>query len=123
MERYGALILTESSRPLLRGEMTLFLREDPAHVSGKGTRKKAARKYVTVSNEDGDLWDDLKRCRKLLADEQGVPPYVIFHDATLMEMMEYRPRTEQQLLSINGVGQAKLERYGKAFLEVIGEMA
>jgi ATP-dependent DNA helicase RecQ len=123
VERYGALILTESSRPLLRGEMTLFLREDPAHISGKATRKKAARKYATVSNEDGDLWDALKRCRKRLADEQGVPPYVIFHDATLMEMMEYRPRTEQQLLSINGVGQAKLERYGKAFLEVIGEMA
>ncbi|HEX7027424.1 MAG TPA: RQC domain-containing protein, partial [Gammaproteobacteria bacterium] len=120
VERYGALVLTEACRPLLRGDITLFLRED-LYPSSQKPRKKPPRKYATVSDEDGDLWEALRLCRKRLADEQGVPPYVIFHDATLMEMMEYRPRTEQQLLSINGVGQAKLERYGEKFLKVINE--
>jgi ATP-dependent DNA helicase RecQ len=123
IERYGGLTLTEKSRPLLRGEITLLLRQDLHDVAGKkavgNLRKKAARQYNTVSNSDGKLWDSLRACRKRLADAQGVPPYVVFHDATLMEMMEYRPGTKEQFIHINGVGQAKLERYGDAFLEVI----
>jgi len=54
-----------------------------------------------------------------LAREQGVPPYIIFHDATLLEILKAKPKNLNQLKSIGGVGQAKLERYGSYFLEVI----
>jgi ATP-dependent DNA helicase RecQ len=63
-----------------------------------------------------------RRCRRALADEHGVPAYVIFHDATLAQMAAERPRTLADLAQINGVGAAKLERYGEAFLAVIGGM-
>lgn len=115
-ERYGALVLTKESRSLLRGEITLYLREDIAEPK---LRKKPKPKKRQVSDADQVLWDQLRACRKRLADEQGVPPYVIFHDATLMGMMEYRPSTPAQLLDINGVGKAKLESYGAEFLSII----
>ena len=115
-ERYGALVLTKESRALLRGEMTLYLREDVAEPK---LRKKPKPKKQGVSEGDKALWEELRACRKRIADEQGVPPYVIFHDATLMGMMEYRPSTLAQLLDINGVGKAKLDKYGAEFLSII----
>jgi ATP-dependent DNA helicase RecQ len=66
------------------------------------------------------LFEALRALRKELADAQGVPPYVIFGDATLVQMSQDRPATRQALLDITGVGQVKLERYGDAFLEAIG---
>jgi ATP-dependent DNA helicase RecQ len=72
-----------------------------------------------VDSEDQPLWNALRGCRKRLAEEHGVPPYVIFHDATLREMLAFRPTTPEQLLGITGVGQSKLERFGDEFLEVI----
>jgi ATP-dependent DNA helicase RecQ len=65
------------------------------------------------------LFEALRRRRKEIADELDLPPYVIFHDATLMQLAEHRPTTEAAMLGINGVGAVKLERYGKAFLEII----
>ncbi|MEM7280657.1 MAG: RecQ family ATP-dependent DNA helicase, partial [Pseudomonadota bacterium] len=115
-ERYGALVLTKESRALLRGELTLYLRVDVAEPK---LRKKPKTKKRGVADADRVLWDQLRACRKRLADEQGVPPYVIFHDATLMGMMEYRPGTPLQLLEINGVGKAKADRYGAEFLSII----
>ena len=72
-----------------------------------------------VSDADRALWDALRERRKELAKERDVPPYVIFHDATLMQMMEYRPASLDAMLGLNGVGPSKLDRYGEAFLEVI----
>lgn len=123
VERYGALTMTEKSRPLLRGEMTLFLREDLKPNDAQSNQPKPRRENRSVSDNDKSLWEALRACRKQLADSQGVPPYVIFHDATLMEMMEYRPGNLDQLLYLNGVGQTKLDRYGNAFLEVIGQFS
>ena len=114
--RFGGLVLTERCRPLLRGEMTLQLREDSMQPA---LRKKPARSKAGVSDSDRHLWDALRVCRKQLAKEQDVPPYVVFHDATLMQMMEYRPETADAMLGLNGVGPNKLERYGDAFLAVI----
>ena len=114
--RFGALALTEQCRPLLRGEVKLQLREDGIQ---QPLRRKPATKGVGVSDFDNRLWDALRECRKRLAKEQDVPPYVIFHDATLMQMMEYRPETPGAMLALNGVGPNKLERYGDAFLAVI----
>ncbi len=113
-ERFGALRLTPQSRALLRGEVVLELREEP----DKPQRRKVERQSGVAAADDA-LWDALRARRKALAEEQGVPPYVIFHDATLMEMARLRPTTADQLLEVSGVGAAKLERYGTFFLEVI----
>ncbi|WIO73274.1 DNA helicase RecQ [Porticoccaceae bacterium LTM1] len=118
-EAYGALRLTEASRPLLRGEISLTLRTDLAEPQ---LRKPVRKQHGSnVSDSDRKLWEALRACRKQLADEHGVPPYVIFHDATLMEMMEYHPTSEMELLNISGIGQSKMEKFGSEFLEVIRE--
>ena len=112
--RYGALCLTSASRELLRGEINLMLREDP-----EKPKRKRERVSYTLEIEDEGLMEDLKSLRKSIADEQEVPPYVVFHDATLLEMIEQRPTNSSELLNISGVGQSKLQRYGEAFLEVL----
>ena len=114
---YGALQLNNNSRPLLRGEVDLPLRRDLLTARKSGTRKAA--NVTSVSDEDSALWEALRACRKQLAEANNVPPYVIFHDATLQQMAASKPRTPEALLSISGVGQAKLERYGDAFLDVV----
>ena len=114
VDGFGALQLTEKCRPLLRGEETITLRRD---VKETVTRKPRGERKI--KDDDKALWEALRDCRKQLADEQGVPPYVIFHDATLMEMLHYRPLASAKLLQLNGVGQTKLERYGDAFIGVI----
>ena len=117
VERYGALVLTEISRPLLRGDVSLLLREDVS-AAPKSRKRRSAQPFAET---DTGLWNALRACRKELADLQGVPPYVIFHDATLLEMIAVRPRTRTELLGITGVGRTKLEKYGEAFLRVITE--
>ena len=115
---YGAIQLTAKSRPLLRGEMELPLRRDLL-VARKTAKTKTKPKLLAIAEEDRDLWEALRDCRKRLADENNVPPYVIFHDATLMQMATEKPRSSQDLLEISGVGQTKLDRYGSEFLEVV----
>jgi ATP-dependent DNA helicase RecQ len=119
-ERFGALVLAEKSRVLLRGEVSVLLRKDVA-LTAPAKKVRAAR--ADVAEADRDLWEALRGCRQQLASEHKVPPYVIFHDATLMQIMARRPRDEHELLGISGVGQAKLQRYGEAFLSVIREYA
>jgi ATP-dependent DNA helicase RecQ len=116
-QAYGGLKLNDACRGLLRGEETIQLRRDIKTTAAAVARKQG----VAVDAEDQGLWNALRACRKRLAEEHGVPPYVIFHDATLREMLEFRPTTASQLLSITGVGQSKLERFGDEFLEVIRE--
>ncbi|MEM7357611.1 MAG: DNA helicase RecQ [Pseudomonadota bacterium] len=117
--QYGAIQLTEKARTILRGEIKLFLREDMLSAKPAKAKKLPAK----VDERDRELWEALRACRKSLADEQGVPPFHIFHDATLMEMMQYKPQDNAQLLTINGVGEVKLERFGDAFLDVLSEFA
>ena len=117
---YGALKLNEKSRPLLRGEIELPLRKDLL-VSRKAGKPKKAARTVALADADQDLWEALRSCRKRLADENNVPPYVIFHDATLVQMAVDKPQTPDALLAISGVGQTKLERYGTEFLDVVRE--
>ncbi len=114
---YGALKLSDKSRPLLRGELELPLRRDLL-IARKPAKTKAPE-VTTVADEDRDLWEALRSCRKRLAEENNVPPYVIFHDATLRQMAAGKPQTPEALLAISGVGQTKLERYGSVFLEVV----
>ena len=81
----------------------------------RGSRAKEG--YAEVS--DDPLWLALKAKRMELAKEQGVPPYVIFHDSTLLEILNRKPESLTEMSQITGVGQAKLQRYGDAFIEVL----
>ena len=118
--RFGALRLTKAARPLLRGETTLTLRKDAvASRTRTSPRSKARDDGFEISTPDQALWDALRECRLRLADEASVPPYVVFHDATLKEFVRLRPQSRAAMLAVHGVGEAKLDRYADAFLEVI----
>jgi len=116
MERFGALRLEEKCRPLLRGEEQIELRRDIK-------KKDAKRLSKTFLPEDMDvaLWEVLRECRRELAGEQGIPPYIIFHDRTLQEMCVTIPQTLEQFGLLGGVGERKLDKYGPAFLQVIND--
>lgn len=118
IQGHGSLLLTDSARPLLRGETTLKLRKDRKPTK---LEKRSGRKAGVVSERHRELWDLLRDKRKTIANEQGVPAYVVFHDATLMEMMQQEPESLSEMSQINGIGEAKLERYGQAFLDVIAQ--
>ncbi len=120
-ENFGALKLTEACRPLLRGEEQLILRKD--NPVEKITEGKPGKTSYKSKNPDSLslLWEALREKRRELAEIQDVPPYVIFHDASLMAMMEHRPATLEQLNLLPGIGNRKLERYGNQFLAVIRE--
>ena len=85
------------------------------------TTRKGRKSFDSSNASDNRLWEALRLCRKTLADENDVPPFVIFHDATLSEMMERQPGNHEQLLLINGVGESKLKKYGDIFLKVIND--
>lgn len=114
VERFGALRLEEKCRPLLRGEEQVELRRD--------IKKKAAKRLTKTflsSDIDEMLWEALRECRRELAEVQGIPPYIIFHDRTLQEMCITVPQTMAQFSQLGGVGERKLEKYGPDFLAVI----
>ena len=117
-ERHGSLVLTPQARPLLRGEQSVELREEVRAARPARQRKKRPTEWE-ISAEEEPLWEALRRCRTELADEAGVPPYLIFHDSTLKELVRIQPKTLHAMLNVHGVGEAKLERYGNAFLDVI----
>ncbi|MBT9431778.1 ATP-dependent DNA helicase RecQ [Candidatus Sodalis endolongispinus] len=114
--QHSALQLTESARPVLRGEVGLMLAEP--RVTNLKTR---ATPKTYGGNYDRPLFAKLRKLRKTLADEANVPPYVVFNDATLLEMAEQLPTDSGQMLRVNGVGNRKLERFGLPFLALIRE--
>ncbi|MEA3276289.1 MAG: DNA helicase RecQ [Pseudomonadota bacterium] len=115
VEGHGSLLLTESARPVLRGEQPLHLRRDR-----KPERRRREERTTGLSGVDQELWEALRAKRRELAAEQGVPPYVIFHDAVLMQMVEHRPQNLARLALLEGVGERKLAQYGYEFLQVLG---
>jgi ATP-dependent DNA helicase RecQ len=125
---YGTLRLTERSRGVLRGGERVELRREPDREQRRATRKASRgdrlRHGVDIAPQEAALWDALRDLRARLAKEQGVPAYVIFHDATLLAMLREVPQTHAALGAISGIGERKLERYGEAFLGVLrGAMA
>ena len=116
LDGFGSLRLAESCRPLLRGEESLALRKDIARSATLPTRK--GDKPV-IAEADRELWEQLRALRKRLADAQGVPPYVVFADSTLVDMLRQRPTTMQDMGLVSGIGAHKLERYGADFLQVL----
>ncbi len=124
MEAYGGLKLTDAARPVLKGQQEVWLRRDVVPVKrGRATKEeRAARRPQPFAGANEDpLWLALKAKRMELAREQGVPPYVIFHDSTLLEILNRKPQTLDEMGQISGVGQAKLARYGDAFLQVVAD--
>ncbi|MEZ9624090.1 ATP-dependent DNA helicase RecQ [Vibrio sp. 10N.222.55.A3] len=115
--RNSTLQLTEEARPLLRGEMSLELavpRLDTAVRNAKSDK-------LSSKNYDKKLFARLRKLRKSIADEDGLPPYVVFSDATLIDMAEILPTSYGEMLAVNGVGQRKLDKYADPFLDLIQE--
>ncbi|MEE8583521.1 MAG: DNA helicase RecQ [Acidobacteriota bacterium] len=120
-EGYGALQLTDKSVPVLKGRQQVRLRKDPSGVP-KRARKERGRSVAPAfepTPENQRIWEALRALRLEIAHEQEVPPYVIFHDSTLTELVMRRPQTREAILTVNGVGHSKLHKYGEAFLEIL----
>ncbi|RZA15606.1 MAG: ATP-dependent DNA helicase RecQ, partial [Lysobacteraceae bacterium] len=116
-EAHGALKLSEEARPVLRGEQQVTFRRD---VAPKRTKKDArSAKTAEMPEEAQSLFQQLRAARARIAKEQGVPPYVVFHDTTLRALAEARPQSLEAMSGITGIGKAKLDRYGAQFLDVI----
>ncbi|NNE34324.1 MAG: ATP-dependent DNA helicase RecQ, partial [Rhodothermales bacterium] len=119
--------LNEESRKILSQGRSVQFRSDPVSIKRKkytSARKRGARTADEVEIDSGDansvaLWEALRELRLSLSKEHSVPPYVIFHDRTLKEMVGSRPKRLRDLLSISGVGEAKLDRYGKRFFDLL----
>ncbi len=116
LDRFGALKLEEQCRALLKRG-----RNDCA--TARSSQKTARRQTKSALPDDINvgLWEALRECRRLLADEQGVPPYVIFHDSTLVAMCSSLPGSMEEFASLSGVGERKLAKYGAQFLQAIRE--
>jgi ATP-dependent DNA helicase RecQ len=112
---WSVLRLTPQAAAVLRGAETVELARP--RIRQKAKRKPAVA--LELGPPDEALFEALRTLRKRLADEAGVPPYIVFGDATLVEMSRARPSSEAELLAVNGVGEVKLQRYGQAFLDVI----
>lgn len=120
MTGFGSVKLTEISLPILRGEQTIALRIEADKPKGKAkTKTKVLRDKNLGPIPNDELWQALKDQRMALAKEQGVPPYVIFHDSSLMEMHANKPKNLTEFETITGVGKSKLERYGEIFVNLI----
>jgi ATP-dependent DNA helicase RecQ len=118
VEGYGGLRLTEHSRPLLRGERSIRLRQDRDRKSHKRAARTPAAD-VPTDPETRALWQALREHRMKVARELDIPAYVVFSDATLKEILNNRPRNHAELAHINGVGEVKLKRFGAGFLQVL----
>ncbi|HJR12482.1 MAG TPA: DNA helicase RecQ [Rhodanobacteraceae bacterium] len=122
LEGYGSLRLTAAAHPALRGDEPVHLRQEPDRAQRRAGRRASAsgnRRSLDIAPHDEPLWNALRDVRAKLAKEQGVPAYVIFHDATLYAMLRERPKDREALATISGVGALKLERYGARFLAVL----
>jgi len=120
-EGYGVLSLTPAAKPVLAGEARLDLRrERPRPKGGRARTAKATIPGIEPGSPEESLFERLRVLRRELADEQGVPPYVVFHDTTLRALAATRPATAAELEAIPGIGAKKLERYGPRFLAEIG---
>ena len=121
-EGHGTLQLSQTARPLLRGEAKFQMRRVISQPRSRKTRRKSSASKITkLSHADAPLYDALKALRMRLANKAKVPPYVICHDKTLIELAQKRPKTEAALHDITGLGEAKIKRYGADLLRVLAE--
>ena len=125
--RHGALRLGQSARAILKGEADFPYRKPnekllaASGASGAGSASGRSKKLPVVAPEDEGLLTDLKALRLDLAKDADVPAFVVFSDRSLMDMAAKRPQTREQMMSVNGVGPAKWEKFGRVFLELCQE--
>jgi ATP-dependent DNA helicase RecQ len=121
VEGYGAYKLNPNSWAVLKEGQKVWLREE-AKAVGKSKQTRYTKAETSSNNAgplDANLFESLRSLRLKLAKEQGLPPYVVFHDSALREMASRRPLTLNEFAQIPGVGEAKLKRYGSAFVELM----
>jgi ATP-dependent DNA helicase RecQ len=124
-DKGNVLRITSFGEEILKGQFKLFLNEPVEFVEQKPTgktKRAAAEKAVLTKKSDGgsvSLFEQLRVLRKRIADEQSLPPYVVFHDSTLHDMVSKQPQNAHEMLLISGVSQSKMEKYGEHFLKVI----
>jgi len=120
MDSFGALKLTEKARAVLKGEQTLLLRKELKQLSSQNRSNERQNNHkAQIKEQNQDLWEALRACRYELAKANDLAPYMVFHDATLMEMITQLPQTKQQFARISGVGKHKLKLYADDFLAII----
>ncbi|TCL74821.1 DNA helicase RecQ [Rhizobium sp. BK251] len=118
-DAFGALKLEPEARAVFKHERQVFFRKDPTRSERRTKKTERSERRSGLSGADGTLFEALRAERTAIARSLGVPPYVVFPDTTLIAFASERPRSRKELLGISGVGQAKLERYGDAFLDII----
>jgi len=125
LSSYGGLRLSDKSRPVLRKKQKMLFRKDPFPKVKPRVRaiKRVENETVKVMETEGDkeLFEKLRSLRTTIAQKYGLPPYVIFHDRTLHELVSYLPQSLDEMHGIHGIGETKRENYGQQFLEVILE--
>lgn len=119
LEGHGGLRLTDACRGVLRGSEQLMLRRETKPLKSVKLKNEIRPRTPYVQEHQQRLWEALRTRRRELAEKQGVPPYVVFHDATLADMVTHRPQTRAALARISGIGERKLQAYGDAFIEII----
>ena len=120
--RYPLVGLGPRAREAATDEFSLYMkRKRKTSVGAKGAGKASVKRpkvaAVLETDEQREMFERLRALRKRIADAEGVPPYIVFSDAALRGMCVTRPQTDEEMLSINGVGPAKLKRYGRAFMD------
>lgn len=119
VEGYGSILLSEECRDILKGEQSVELRRDPLALRRKEKKKTGNTSSQTLNGEAQEIFERLRAMRLEIAKKQNVPPYVIFHDKTLVEMSLQRPASLAELRTVSGVGEQKLAKYGESFLGAI----
>ena len=118
-EGHGSLRLTAASRAVLNGSQTVFLRLQPERKKTAAKATAARENFATLDPAARTRWARLREWRAEIAKKHGTPAYVVFHDATLAELVRLRPQTETELRQVSGIGARKLERYGDDLLELL----
>ncbi len=119
LDGYGSLILTPLSKEVLKGKRQVKFRTDPPSVSKKSQKKNITKELMDKDPENEGLFQTLRQKRLEIAKRENLPPYVIFHDKTLIEMARTKPQNESQFLQLQGVGESKLKKYGNEFMQII----
>lgn len=124
ISNFNTLQLTENARAILKGEVQLKLAKPRLEIVKKSRLNRYARSInltTILSYEERILFNNLRRLRKEIADMEDIAPYIVFSDATLLEMVQTMPESKTQLINVSGVGKIKLEKYGNLFLDEIND--